>query len=95
MIRFKDNIKRHTFLDVISYIVDARKIEFYIPVGIRDIAAKIKEMDTRLEPTDIDIVACAIENKAINLVTIDAKLIGNKSIEREFGLKIVHPKQLL
>lgn len=49
-------------------------------LDIDKIASRIREIDTRLEPTDINIIACAIENVAI---------------EREFGLRIMHPKDLL
>ena len=62
---------------------------------IHPIAMKLTEIDSRLDPTDIDIVACAVENDALNLVTIDKKLVGNKSVEEEFGLRITHPKELL
>lgn len=95
MIRFKEDTKRHTFLDVVSDIIYVRQIEFYTPINIHDVAARIKEIDTRLDPTDVDIVACAIENKADNLVTLDRNLIGNKAIEAEFRLRITHPKDLV
>ncbi len=94
MIIFKDNDKRHTFLDIVSNLIYTNKIEFYTHIDINKTTYRIKEIDTRLQPTDIDIIACAIEDGANNLVTIDRKLIGNTAIEKEFGLKIVHPKQL-
>ena len=95
MLLLRDENKRHAFLDVLLNLVNIRKVGFYTPVSIHEISKKIKEIDQRLSPTDIDIVACAIEDKAVNLVTLDKKLIGNKTIEREFGLKILHPKDLL
>lgn len=44
---------------------------------------------------DMNIVASAIEHKATNLVTLDKQLIHHKSIEERFGLKILHPKELV
>lgn len=91
----KDETKKHAFLDFLSDTVNARNIEFYTPKNIHPIAMRISEIDSRLEPLDVDIVACAIENKAVNLITLDKDLIENKAIEEEFGLKIFHPKSLL
>ncbi len=95
MVLLKDSNKRHAFLDFLIDLKNARNMEFYMPIDIHSIATRIKEIDTRLDPADIDIAACAIEDKAVNLVTLDKKLIGNKAIEKEFGLKIMHPQQLL
>ena len=95
MLLLKDENKRQAFLDVLVNLVNIRKVGFYMPEDMHEISKRIKEIDQRLEPTDTDIVACAIENNAMNLVTLDKKLIGNKAIEREFGLKILHPKDLL
>jgi len=54
---------------------------------------EITEDGRRISPLDAQIVACAIENKA-NLVTLDRKLIGNIAVEKEFSIKIFHPKNL-
>ncbi len=91
----KDSDKQHAFLDFLIDQKTTRKIGIYTPYDIRVISGKIKEIDTRLDPTDIDIIACTIEDGANNLVTLDKDLIGNKAIEREFNLRIVHPKDLL
>ena len=95
MIMLKDSNKAHAFLAFLMDMKNARNIEFYTPIDIHIIATRIKEVDDRLDPTDIDIVACAIENKAANLVTLDKDLIENIAIEKEFGLKIMHPKRFL
>lgn len=95
MLLLKDENKRFAFLDVLVNLVNIRKVGFYVPEYIHEISKRIKSIDQRLEPTDIDIVACAIENNALNLVTLDRNLIGNRAIEREFGLRICHPKDLL
>ncbi len=91
----KDSDKQHVFLDFLVSLKTTRKIGIYTPVEIRDIARKIKETDTRLDSTDVDMVACAVEDGANNLVTLDKSLIGNKAIENEFKLRVVHPKDLL
>lgn len=95
MLKLRDTQKRHAFLDVLENLVQTRKVEFYVPVDIHEISIQIKEADDRIDPTDVDIIACAVENRASNLVTLDKKLIGNKSVERRFNLRIVHPKDLL
>ncbi len=95
MVLLKDSDKAHAFLDFLIDLKNARNIEFYTPINIHNTATRIKEIDTRLDPTDVDIVACAIENNAVNLITLDRKLIGNRAIEEEFGLKIMHPQHLL
>lgn len=91
----KDSEKRHTFLDILTTRKAANKIDIYTPFDIHEIAKRIREIDMRLEPTDIEIIACAIEDGANNLITLDKNLVGNKSIEREFKLRIVHPRDLL
>lgn len=40
-------------------------------------------------------VACTIEKNVNTLVTLDTNLIHNEKIEREFGIKIRHPNELL
>ena len=55
----------------------------------------IKKLDTRIEKTDREIVACAIEDKATALVILDKDLLHNERIENAFDIKIKHPKELL
>ena len=56
---------------------------------------EIYELDKRLEPTDIQIIACAIEDKAVSLVTFDTNLINHKSIKEKYGLNIEHPRYFI
>ena len=95
LLLLRDSSKRHAFLDFFYGLKASRKIEIFTPVENSDVIKRIKEIDTRIESTDASIVACAVEDKANNLVTLDKKLIGNRSIEREFGLRISHPKDLI
>lgn len=91
----KDNNKRYALLDLITILKTTRKIDIYTPIEIGDIHRRVKEIDPRLNPTDIDIIACTVEDDADNLVTLDKNLIGNKAIESEFELRISHQKDLL
>lgn len=72
-----------------------RKIEFYSPIDTCNIIEKIKKIDERIKSIDREIVACAVEDKAVVLVSLDTDLIHNEKIEKEFGIKIRHPKELL
>ena len=69
-------------------------IKYFTPRKL-ELASKISEIDTRISPTDASIVACAVEDNVMNLVTIDDKLIHNNVIERNFRIKISHPKELI
>lgn len=85
----------HDFLDTFVHLIKVRKISLYVPRNIGSILNKILELDPRITPTDREISATAVEDKAINLVTLDTKLINNKVIEHGFDIKIKHPKELL
>ncbi len=91
----ESNAKRHASLDVITDLIGTRKIGFYTPKNIHDILRKIKDLDARITPTDVEIIACAVEHKAANLVTLDRILIENVPMERAFRIRIRHPKDLL
>ncbi len=78
-----------------SNLRKTRKIQIYTPTELHNISRRVKELDTRIRLTDADIVACAIEDNADNLITLDRNLLGNKGIVAEFGLRITHPKDLL
>lgn len=86
--------KRDLF-DAIDKTIFVRKIEFCSPLDTCDTIEKIKGLDERVKSTDREIVACAVEDKAVVLVTLDANLTRNEKIEKEFGIEIRHPKELL
>jgi len=88
------NSDQWNFIDFITSLIRKGKISIYSPKDIAEIDLKIKEIDPLLNQLDRQIAACAIENKAI-LVTIDSKLVHNLKIEREFRIKIIHPKELI
>ena len=87
--------KREIIVEIMDNLRKKRKIDYYSPRKIGRLMEEIHELDKRLEPTDIQVIACAIEDKAASLVTIDNKLIGHKLIEERYGLKIVHPKDFI
>lgn len=95
ILQLENYTDKQDMIDVIDQIISARKIAFYSSVDICDIAEKIKEIDTRIEKMDREIVACAVEDSANVLVTLDKDLIHNERIENSLGIKIRHPKELL
>lgn len=86
---------KQDLLDVIDKIISARKIGFYSSEDICNIMENIKKIDTRIEKMDREITACAIEDKADVLVTLDKDLLHNRKIENIFDIKIKHPKELV
>ena len=87
--------ERHELLDLIYQLIRERKIGFYSPKDIGKLDVLIREKESRIDPVDRLIVASAIEHEADFLVSIDRKLVDNRTIKEEFELKIVHPKSLI
>lgn len=85
--------EKYNLMNTVLETIRIRKINFYSPKSIEETAIKIRQFDRRVGPLDAHIVACAIEDKA-NLITLDRKLIDNIALEKEFGIKIFHPKSL-
>jgi len=86
---------RTDFQEFLFHLIKVHGIEFYVSRDIGKITGRIREIDARIDPVDLDILSCAIEDKAECLVTLDTKLIGNRKIEREFNIRIMHPRSLL
>ncbi len=59
-----------------------------------EIVDKIKEMDSRIEDTDAIHLANCIQDRGNVFVTFDQKLVGNLALEKEFGVRIIHPERL-
>lgn len=87
--------ERDVFRQFMDHLLVRREIEFYSPKRIGKIMEELHDMDKRLEPTDIQIVACAIEDKADVLVTLDKNLINHKTIKEKYDLTIAHPKDFI
>ncbi len=58
-------------------------------------AANLLGLETRLEMHDVLHLTIASQEGAAAFVTIDQKLIGHHLLEKELGLKILHPKELI
>lgn len=94
ILSLEDYNERQELLEIIHELIKIRKIRFYSPRGVEEISSRIKEIDKKILGLDRTILACAIEHKAITTVTLDKKLINNPTLEREFNIKIKHPKEL-
>ncbi len=79
-------------IEFVKTIIKNREIVFYVPKNIEGILSKV--VDKRVDYTDKVIFACAVENGAMTLVTLDQELVHNKELE-EFGIRIMHPKELV
>ncbi|MBI4010057.1 MAG: hypothetical protein HY361_02595 [Candidatus Aenigmarchaeota archaeon] len=87
--------ERYIALDVITSWVENKKIGFYAPRDIGEILDKIKRIDNRVKGTDAQILACAAEDNAKALVTLDTALVHNETLEKEFDIEIKHPRELI
>ena len=90
----KDMEKRNVAFGLLADVIDARNIGYFTPRNLK-LAYDVLEVDARLSPTDAAIIACAVEDRVSNLITIDKKLIHNISIEKNFRIRISHPAELV
>ena len=86
--------KRNVAFGLLADVIDARNIGYFTPRNLK-LAYDVLEVDARLSPTDAAIIACAVEDRVSNLITIDKKLIHNISIEKNFRIRISHPAELV
>lgn len=87
--------EQHTALDLFQRLIKVRKIGLYVQKRTEDIVKRIREIDARIDPIDAEILACTIEDEAQVLITLGTKLIHNEKLEKEFGIRIRHPNELL
>lgn len=86
---------RELALRIFDRTVRKQKISFVAPkTETYETAIKIIDMDSRVEQTDALHYALAVQEKANAFVTFDQKLVGNRTLEKEFGVKIIHPENL-
>lgn len=76
-------------------IIKLRRIKFYAPKDIETLLNNIKIAERRIYHVDREILACAYEDKAQALVTLDREMINNRNLERMLKIKILHPRDLL
>ncbi len=91
----KDYSERVDLIERINSIVQERKIDFHTPTNLVDIETKLAQLDIRIGPTDVTVLASAIEDNAAYLVTLETNLIEHPKIEKEFRIKIKHPRDLV
>lgn len=92
----EDYSERQDAVEFIFGLIREKKIEYGTITNALDKASvKINNIDSRLEQADRLILASASEDRADYLVTLDKKLIRNEKLEKEFNIKIRHPKDLL
>lgn len=98
MIIFRDVQKseeRYLLFNFVDTLIKKRKIKFSaLKHDSFKIVDKIKEIDSRVEDIDAIHLANCIQDKGHTFVTFDEKLVGNKKLESEFNIKIMHPKDL-
>jgi predicted nucleic acid-binding protein len=76
-------------------MIKKRKIGFVTPrIEAYETSIKIINLDSRIEETDALHYAIAVQEKANAFVTFDEKMVGNKTLEEGFNVKIVHPENL-
>lgn len=80
---------------MIERLINIKKIGLYSPKDISFILEIIKRIDERIKPLDREILSCAVEDESNLLVTLDKDIIHNEKLEKEFGIEIRHPKELL
>src|SRR3989344_3436472 len=79
MLSVDDYSLRQDSIETLYHLIRNRKIRFYAPKFTAPIIIKIRDIDKRIDPLDREILTCAIEDKADVFVTLDKKLINNKT----------------
>ena len=80
---------------IFDRILKKQKIGFITPeIEAYETTLKIIRADSRIEQTDALHYALAVQEKADTFVTFDQKMVGNIRLEKEFGVKIIHPENL-
>lgn len=87
--------EKYIALDLVDGIIAESEIAYYTPKTIGKLLLEIRELDTRIEPTDAEIFACSVEDGAKTFVTLDPKLIHNIRLEQMFGIEIKYPSELI
>lgn len=91
----EDYSEQHNALDLFQKFIKVREVGLCVQKRTEETIRRIREVDARIDRIDAEILACAVEDEAQVLVTLDTKLIHNSRIENEFGIDIRHPSELL
>lgn len=96
VLRLKTYRQRLDSLDFIFDFIARGNVEVGISrQGADSTSNEIGNINYLISPADRMILATAIVDKADVLVTIDSKLVHNTFLERKFGIRILHPVDLL
>lgn len=88
-----DDLSRKLFFDFFDKIISKRKIGFIPPnLDSNRVTPKTMSVDYRVEFLDAEHLSIAVSKAANVFVTLDSKLLRNANLEREFKIKILHPK---
>ena len=80
---------------IIANMINKRKIGFSAPqFKTCPVVEQIKRIETRAEIMDSLNLATAITRNADVFVTMDGTFLDNKKLEKEFKIKIKHPRDL-
>ena len=88
--------EREIEISFLGRLINKRNIKFKVlDFDSNKIVEDVRKIDGRIEFTDAQHLASAIDDNADSFVTFDITLLENaKEIERKFSIKVVHPKDL-
>ncbi len=87
----KERSKYEDIIKSIRDITDAGELDI---CEVKQSHKKIDDIlgiDSRLDPTDCSIFACAVDDNANKFITTDKKFLGNSKLENAFNISIHHP----
>lgn len=87
-----DKTEKEAFFQFFDSLVKKRKMSFAAPKKTTfQITEKVKEMENRIGATDALNLSIAIDEGVNVFVTLDADMLHNKQLEKEFGIQIRAP----
>ncbi|MBI2547227.1 MAG: PIN domain-containing protein [Candidatus Aenigmarchaeota archaeon] len=87
-----DKTQKEIFFQFFDSLVKNRKIGFAVPKKTTfQTAEKAKELENRIGATDVLNLSIAIDNEVNVFVTLDADMIHNKQLEKEFDIQTKAP----
>lgn len=91
----KEKEAKELFIGWLDQIIKRKKIKISVPrFEILEIIKSLRETDYKIEFVDGLHLSTAINFKADSFVTLDEKLVGNSRIEKQFNIRVTHPKQV-
>ncbi len=90
----KEKEVKELFVGWLHQMMRRKRMKVSVPTfEILDTIKSLREFDYKVEFIDSLHLATAIEKNADAFVTLDEKLVDNSVIEKQFRIKIWHPKQ--